>query len=69
MQEVLESLKKEHGDKFTTMQYRIWSEMVAGGMHGSLEEPPATSMFLRAGGVPPPRRLQLLMLLRVCRRP
>lgn len=69
VQEVLESLKKEHGDKFTTMQYRIWSEMVAGGMHGSLEEPPATSMFLRAGGVPPPRRLQLLMLLRVCRRP
>ena len=49
VQEVLNDLK-EHGDKFTTMQYRIWSEMVAGGMHGSTVEPPATSMFLRAGG-------------------
>ena len=50
VQEVHNDLKKEHGDKFTTMQYCIWSEMVAGGMHGSTVEPPATSMFLRAGG-------------------
>ena len=50
VQDVLDSLKKEHGDKFTVMQYRIWSEMIAGGMHGSTSEPPATSMFMRAGG-------------------
>ena len=50
VQEVVEALKEEHGDRFTIMQYRSWSEMVAGGMHGSTSEPPATSMFLRAGG-------------------
>ena len=50
VQDVLNSLKKEHGDKFTVMQYRIWSEMIAGGMHGSTSKPPATSMFVRAGG-------------------
>ena len=51
VQELLDSLKKEHGDKFTVMQYRIWSEMIAGGMHGSTSEPPTTSMFGRAGCV------------------
>ena len=46
VQNILGDLKKEHGEKFTVMQYRIWSEMIAGGMHGSTVEPPATS---RAG--------------------
>ncbi len=27
----------------------IWSEMVVGEMHSSLDEPPCTSMFVRAG--------------------
>ena len=49
VQAVLDALEKEHGNKFTVMQYRIWSEMVAGGMHGSTAGPPATSMFVRAG--------------------
>ena len=32
------------------MQYRIWAEMKSGGLHDSMTTPPATSMFVRAGG-------------------
>lgn len=32
------------------MQYRIWAESIHGGVHESRNEPPATSMFCRAGG-------------------
>ena len=34
------------------MQYRIWGEVVLGGMHGNTDEPPNTTMFSRAGGTP-----------------
>jgi hypothetical protein len=44
VQEALDALKKEHGDKYTVMQYHIWSEMIAGGMHGNTSEPPTTSV-------------------------
>ena len=33
------------------MQFRIWAEMIAGGVHSSYDEHPNTSMFQRAGGV------------------
>ena len=58
VQDILDKLKKQHGDRFTIMQYRIWSEMVAGGMHGTTSEPPTTSMFVRAGSTL--RKLQQL---------
>ena len=32
------------------MQYCIRAEMVAGGLHESLDHPPNTSLFCRAGG-------------------
>ena len=32
------------------MQLRIWSEMVVGEVHISLDDPANTSMFMRAGG-------------------
>ena len=38
------------------MQYRVWSEMYVGGIHSSLNEPPTTTMFLRAGGVAPSKK-------------
>ena len=34
---------------FTPMQIQIWSEMIAGDLHSSLDDPPTTSMFMRAG--------------------
>ena len=32
------------------MQLRIWAEMTVSGMHSSVEDPPSTTMFERAGG-------------------
>ena len=34
---------------YTQMQYRVWSEMIAGGVHTSQDEPPTTTMFSRCG--------------------
>ena len=44
----LKDLHRESG--YTPMQFRIWAEMHNGGLHPSLDEPPTTSMFTRAGG-------------------
>ena len=49
VQGYVEELKEKHGSKFSPMQFRIWGEMKAGGLHPSLDNPPATSMFNRAG--------------------
>ena len=38
------------------MQVRIWSEMVVGGIHSSLDDPPVSSMFVRAGGGGPGKK-------------
>ena len=32
------------------MQYRVWIEMYLGGIHPSLDTPPTSSMYNRAGG-------------------
>ena len=50
--DILKQLKEKHGKSFLPMQLRIWSEMVAGEIHSSLDEPPSTSMFARAGNTP-----------------
>ena len=47
---IIADLKKCHGDLYTTMQYRIWAEMVSGGLHSSSTDPPSTSMFTWAEG-------------------
>ena len=49
MLSTMEELKEKHGTLITPMQLRIWSESVVGGIHSSLEEPPTSSMFVRAG--------------------
>ena len=50
VQKIVEDLKRGHGEKFTTMQYRIWAEMKKSGVHDSTFEPPTTSMFTHACG-------------------
>ena len=50
VQKIVDELKKEHGEKYTMMQFRIWAETVNGGMHKSMTEPPSSTMFNRAGG-------------------
>ena len=57
VQEIVENLKQKHSEsKFTTMQIRIWAEMVVSGMYSSLDEPPKTSMFGRAGDGSPQKK-------------
>ena len=56
VEESVAFLKEKHGMNFSAMQYRIWGEMVAGDLHSSLDTPPSTSMFIRAGGNTPGRK-------------
>ena len=47
--EAVDKLREKHGNSFTQMQYRIWSEIIVGNVHSSINLPPNTSMFTRAG--------------------
>ena len=48
MQEIFDEFKRVHSSKYTTMQLRIWAEMIHSGMHLSTSDPPNTSRFSRA---------------------
>ena len=50
VEETLSKLKEKHGNSFTQMQYHIRSEMIICSVHSSVDDPPNTSMFARAGG-------------------
>lgn len=51
VESIVEKLKDLHRESgYTPMQFRIWAEMHNGGLHPSLDEPPKTTMFARAGG-------------------
>ena len=51
VQATISLLTEKHGDKsYTPMQYRVWTEMYLGGVHPTLDTPPTTTMFNRAGG-------------------
>ena len=50
IQSLIKDLQSTHKDMYTTMQYRIWSEMFAGGLHKSTDTAPSNPLFLRAGG-------------------
>ena len=47
----IEELKEKHGQTtYTCMQYRIWAELLSGGVYSSTSEAPTHStMFMRAG--------------------
>ena len=53
LKQALDTLSKKHGSNYTQMQYRIWSELHANGMHTDLDTPPSNSMFKRAGSSTP----------------
>ena len=50
---MMEALKTKHGGSYTQMQYRIWSEVYANGMHTDLDNPPNNSMFNLSGSNTP----------------
>ena len=51
VQRHIEELKEKHGQStYTSMQYRIWAELLSGGIYSSTTEAPTQStMFMRAG--------------------
>ena len=51
--QITKQLAEQHGKHFTQMQYCNWAEITLSELQTSLEEPPSTSMFLRAGGAAP----------------
>ena len=51
IQKLIEDLKSTHNDNYTTMQYRIWSEMIIGGLHKSTDTAPSNPLFLKAGAL------------------
>lgn len=53
IQKIIQDLHAKFDKAYTPMQYRIWSEMVVGGVHTSLDTAPTNPLFLRAGGAYP----------------
>jgi len=45
VEDVKQKLVDKHGGEYSTMQYRLWAEMVAIGTHTSLDNPPRVPMF------------------------
>ena len=41
----MDELREKHGSKFTSLQYRVWSETIVAGRHQDLENPPRGSFF------------------------
>lgn len=46
VEKVIAALREKHANKFTTIQYRLWSEMVDVGTHKSLDQPPNIPAFI-----------------------
>ena len=53
LKQAVETLNEKHGSSYTPMQYCIWSELHANGMHTDLDKPPNNSMLKRAGSNTP----------------
>ncbi len=43
--ELKNKLSQEHGSKYSAVQYRLWAEMIVGGVHEGLTEAPSAPMF------------------------
>ena len=53
IQKIIQDLQGKYDKAYSPMQYRIWSEMIVGGVHTSLDIAPTNPLFLRAGGTYP----------------
>ena len=51
-------LKEKHGDKYGNPKLRLWARMITGGLHDSLDQPPAVPVF--HGGGEPKRKKETL---------
>ena len=63
LEEVVTDLKELHGQQYIPMQYRIWGEMIVGGLYSSKNECPSTSMFQEQVGKSHRKESQMLQKL------
>ena len=59
LEKIVTELKDLHEQQYTPMQYRIWGEMIIGGLYSSKTDAPNTSMFSRAGGKEPKKKSEV----------
>ena len=59
LEKIVNELKELHEQQYTPMQYRIWGEMIIGGLYLSKTKAPNTSMFSRAGGKEPKKKSEV----------
>ena len=59
LEKTVNELKELHEQQYTPMQYRIWGEMIIGGLYSSKTEAQNISMFSRAGGKEPKKRYEV----------
>ena len=43
--DTVDELRSKHGTKFTSLEYRVWTETILSGIHESLDDPPRSSFF------------------------
>ena len=43
--ELKTQLRQKHGPKYSGVQYALWAEMIVGGTHEDMDEPPPVPMF------------------------
>ena len=63
LEKIVNELKELHEQQYTPMQYRIWGEMIIGGLYLSKTKAPNTSMFSRAGGKEPKKKSEVVEAL------
>ena len=69
---IFKDLREKHSIKYDTPQLRLWSRMIAAGIHDDYDEPPDIPAFLSVRGNARSHCLialveQLLLLLRHCK--
>ena len=63
VQKIIEDLQTKYDKTYTPMQYRIWNEMIVGGISKGMEDIPTNPLFLRAGGTYPKKKNLHLIIL------
>lgn len=50
---IVQTLRKKHGEDYSAPQYRMWARMKHNGQHSSLDEPPPYPLFSGGSKKPP----------------
>lgn len=54
---LVDKLREKHAQSYSSLQYRVWAETIAGGRHTSLENPPKGSYYKKNDNLSPVRNV------------